>query len=231
MLIAGFWAGLVTGDDREEILALQESATDLRIRYEQVAAQRDRLRAERNALEARLAAQKAPAVCPRPFVSTAELVAEFTVDYPCGWHVALQPLTGDAHAERPGIHPTIAFFSRLPISLAPKPTPPGDIEVADWTDDAGDEQDALQPLAVWVEEERARFSTVKQDAVEAGPLPGVRLSGTLAIEEPTDAVVTLWEYTDRGGVRHVMRLFSLAPSPEVREAIDRMVRSFRPTPR
>lgn len=226
LFTAGILGGALLADDGTEVEAMQRSAGSLRARYEQTRAQRDKLRAERNQLEARLAAEKAPPVCPRPFVSTAELIGPYTVDYPCGWHVVEQPLDGGQ--DRPGLRPDVVLFSRLPISLGPRHGPAADLEMTDWTDDPSDEEDALQPVAAWVAEERARFRTVKEERIEAGPVPAVRLAGTYELEEPTDAVVILWEYADRSGTRHVVRVFSLAPSGEVRAALDRLVRSFQP---
>ena len=85
--------------------------------------ERNRLRAERDRLETRLAAQNAtPKACPSETLSTsdAHLIVNFAVDYPCAWNVLEDPLQKPSEAERAGLQLDQLFFSALPISKAPR---------------------------------------------------------------------------------------------------------------
>lgn len=217
--------GARVADDSGAVRSLKTTDLALRVRAAGLETERDRLRAERDQLEAQLAARRAPPVCPQASVSTDDLIPTFTVDYPCGWHVLYEPRPGAASQERPGLRAEITLISRLPISLAPRTGPAADIEIVDWTDDPSEGDDRLLPLQVWVAEEHARFSRAREERIEAGSLTAFRVSGTIDVEEPVEAVALLWEYkADR--IRHVVRVFVLSPSPRVHQALDRMIRSF-----
>lgn len=233
LLGAGVVAGVRSADESERIGRLEASASALASRAGLLQEERNRLRAERNTLEARLAAgDDPPAVCPQEFVSTAdgELLPSFSVDYRCGWSVLYDPRSQQSVEDRPGLRVEVVLFSRLPISLVPRTTPPADVEVGDWTDNPADAEDKLPPLEQWLEDERKRFAAApREDRVEVGGGGTAhRLSGTVEFAgEPTPVTVLLWEYEDAAsGARHILRAFAVAPSAETTEALDRLVRSF-----
>ncbi len=231
-------AGLLIGaervqDARDEAVSARASASAIASQAAALRADRDRLRAERNQLEARLAAEQAPAVCPQPYVSTGDATLDpiFMVDYPCGWHVLRDARPSDTKdPNKPGLRVEFTFFSRLPISLAPRTGPLADVELANWADDPGAEGDALPPLSQWLEEERARFQGApKESTFEGGASTEVhQLTGSQDIAgEPAPVIVLLWEFDDTlTGARHVVRVFAVAPGAKAREALDRMARSF-----
>src|SRR6266536_3358486 len=85
--IGGFAAGR---NGHDKIAVLERRSRTLRTNTAAIAAERDRIRAERDRLETRLAAQNAtPKACPPETLSTAQaqLFVRFSVDYPCGWSV------------------------------------------------------------------------------------------------------------------------------------------------
>lgn len=235
VLAAGAALGILVGEEGDRVGVLEREAAALREANAALQAERDRLRIERDEFEARLAAARAPAVCPQDEVSTADadLLATFEVLYPCGWHVVLR--AAERTPQREGLVADIVLFSRLPIALAPGPRPPADVELADWSDDAADERDALEPIARWLDDERETFAGVTSDEpVEVGDgIEGRRIAGTIRVGgEETDVIAVLWEYTDAlAGGRHVVRLVTISPSARVRSAVARMVRTFRPLPR
>lgn len=208
--------------------AVLAQATEKAARLE---AERNRLRQERNQLEARLAAGNGPQACPDEFVSTGTLLRLYSVDYPCAWHVLFDPTAPVTAEDRPGLRAEVLLVSGLPISLAPGGGPAGDLELVDWTDDPNDDQDALPPLTEWLDEERARFTTLQSDdQFEAGDgLTVHRLVGVQEIfDEPSTVHVLLWRYDDAiGGTRHIARAFALEPSARAATALERLARSFR----
>jgi len=227
----GVLAGLRAAEDGETVSSLSAEVDALRARVERVESERDRLRQERNQLEARLAAEEPPRVCPSEFLSTGTLLPLFAIDYPCGWHVLFDPASPTAGDERPGLQVEVVVVGRLPISLAPRDGPLGEFELLDWSDDPADQADALAPLADWVSEERARFSSIEQDErfEAAEGITVHRLTGVQPLfDEPVEVHTMFWEYTDSvAGARHVVRTFSLAPSARTVAALDRLARSFR----
>lgn len=227
--------GLFAGDRRarggQQLATARERIAVLEGRVARLEQERDRVRHERNLLEARLAAGEAPPVCPAEYVSTGALLPWFAVDLPCGWHALYDPTSPVGAEDRPGLHAEVLVLARLPISLAPRSGPVGDFELADWTDAADDDLDALPPLATWVEEERALFSAIQtDDRFEGGDGVTVhRLIGTqVLLDEPQTVHVLLWRYRDAlSRARHVVRAFALAPSPRAADAVERLARSFR----
>ncbi|HVL32256.1 MAG TPA: hypothetical protein VM600_01595 [Actinomycetota bacterium] len=232
-IAASFVGGMMFGHDEAEIAALERARTGATARAERLLLERQRLRSERDRLEARLAAQRAPAICPQQFVSTADsrLLPLFELEYPCGWHVLFDPRSSFSDEGRTGIRASIVLLSRLPISFAPRGGPPADIEVADWTDDPDTDGDDLPELTAWLDEERDRFTKRAEQRITAGGFNGHRLSGTIDnAGVPTDATVVLWEFPARDGTRHVVRVYSQAPSSEVLRALARLIASFRLRP-
>jgi hypothetical protein len=230
--------GLVLGagrvdEARRETASVRASASAVASQAAVVRGERNRLRAERNQLEARLAAGKVPALCPQPYVSTgtAGLDPLFAVDYPCGWHVLRDARPGDtADPNRPGLRVEVTFFSRLPISFAPKTGPLADIELQNWADDPASDGDELPTIDRWVSEEKALFAAgFKSTRFAGGSGIEVRqIAGTQTInEEPTPVSVLVWEFDDTlTGARHIVRVFSVASGDKTREALVRMARSF-----
>ena len=234
MMAAGIGAvlGLTASDDPDAIARLEASVAALDARAERAEGERARLRAERNRLETQLAAEEAPPVCPRPFVSTAEtgLMPFFSVEYPCGWHVLHDARAGADDDRTDARLITLSLFSQLPLSLSPRDGAIADIELADWTDDPGIEGDALGALPDWLADERARYAAEPaEERFEAGSGITVHhLAGAQEVFESTVEIdVLLWEYVDAfTGARHIVRMASAEPGARVRAALDRMARSF-----
>lgn len=233
----GVVAGTLAASNADELEALRVKAARLARERDRAAAQRDRLRAERDSLETRLAAEPTAAVCPLPSVRTSDtnLTPLYSVAYPCGWHVLWEPVrrTGEGSSEqgRPGLLVDFLFLSRLPIDRTPGSGSSADIEVADWHDDPGDEADALPAFEEWIAEERRAFTKPPGERFleTAAGQRALLLAGTISSpDKPVPARVYLWEYIDEAArVRHIMRAFTLDPSPQVRRVHQDVVRSFR----
>jgi hypothetical protein len=196
------------------------------------AAERDRVKADRDRLEASIAAQTAPPrVCPEDTVSTAsaQLLSGFTVEYPCGWHVLEDSLDPFGEGEHRGQMLDQLFFSALPISRAPREGPLTEITLDTWWDDPNVEGDALPPFSDWLANARKRFTSVTEAGVRtrAGARV-VRLTGSMTVfEEPRTAVLYVWEWTDRDGVRRISEAFALEPGLIVTRTLAALIRSFR----
>lgn len=219
--------------DPAALVRLEDQAADAAARADRLEGERDRVRAERNRLEARLAAGAPPPVCPTEFLPTAEgnLLPFFSVDYVCGWHVVYE---ARIEPERQGLKVELVLFSPLPIGLAASDGPIASVELADWTDDASDDVDQLPPLQDWLEEERARYDgEVDEETFEGGSGVTVhRLVGRQTLfDEPVEVHVLLWEFVDRvTDARHVVRAVAYEPGARARGALDRLARSFRVLP-
>lgn len=206
-------------------MALERSA-------QRLGADFDRIRAERDQLEARLAAEEEPAVCASPTLATgdANLTPFFTVDYPCGWHVLWEPLRRTAEKGREGLLVDSLFLGRLPINRTPGGGPLTDVELADWYDDPDNDTDQLPMLEEWLAEERATLSSIESERTfeTADGLPATQIRGTIdSFGKPFPVIVYVWEYEDRiNRDRHIVRVFSLDPPSEVREALHALVTSF-----
>ena len=185
-------------------------------------------------MEAQIAAQSAPPkVCPEETLSTAnaQLLARFTVDYPCGWHILEDPLQSFAAdtGERKGRMLDQLFLSALPISKAPRDGPLTEITLDTWYDDPNVEGDALPALSDWIATAKKRFSSVTETSAKtrAGLLV-TKLDGAMtAFDRAQPAVLYVWEWTDANGVRRISEAFALEPGPIVTRTIAAMVRSFR----
>ncbi len=198
------------------------------------AAERDRIKADRDRLEAQLAAQTAPPkVCPSETLSTAsaQLLSGFTVEYPCGWHVLEDPLrsfTPD-DGERHGRTLDQLFFSALPISKAPRDGPLAEITLDTWYDDPNAEGDALPPFAHWLAAARNRFTSWTGSTVKTRAGASIeRLTGSMTLfDQPQQALLYVWEWTDREGARRISEAFALEPGPIVTRTLAALIRSFR----
>lgn len=235
MLVAlgAFAAGVRAGDDASRVRSLERDRARHVQRAHRLQVQRDRLRAERDSLEARLAAARAPAICPQPFLSTGDthLIDAFDVVYPCGWSVLWQPEPPASEEERGGLRVGVLLLSRLPISLAPGGKPVADIELADWSDDTAIDGDALPAFDEWLAQERTTFASKKEERATAGSSAAVKLSGTISINDvSTPAIVVVWEFVTRDGRRHIARVFASSPGAEAQRALTRMLASFRVSP-
>lgn len=197
-----------------------------------VESERNRIRAERDRLEARLAAQSAtPKACPADTLSTsdAHLLASFAVDYPCGWNVLEEPLQTPSEPDRAGLQVDQLFFSALPISKAPREGPLTEITLGAWYDDPNKEGDALPTFDAWVADASGRFTQATRSSVGTrGGIVVTKLAGTMTLfDEPRPALLYVWEWTDREGVRKISEAFALDPSRAVTRTLEEMVRSFR----
>ena len=194
--------------------------------------ERNRLRAERDRLETRLAAENAtPKACPNETLSTfdAHLIVNFAVDYPCGWNVLEDPLQKPSEAERTGLELDQLFFSALPISKAPREGPLTEITLDSWSDDADKEGDALPTLDAWITKAEGRFTQVTRATLKTrAGLVVTKLSGSMTLfDEPRPALLYVWEWTDRDGVRKISEAFALDPSRALTKTLEELVRSFR----
>jgi hypothetical protein len=194
--------------------------------------ERNRLRAERDRLETRLAAQNAtPKACPSETLSTsdAHLIVNFAVDYPCGWSVLEEPLQAPADPERAGLKLDQLFFSALPISKAPREGPLTEITLDSWNDDPDSEGDALPTFDGWVTKAEDRFTQVTRTTLttRAGAVV-TKLAGSMTLfDEARPALLYVWEWTDTDGVRKISEAFALDPSPGLKRTLEDLVRSFR----
>jgi hypothetical protein len=197
-----------------------------------IESERDRIRAERDRLETRLAAQNTtPKACPSETLSTtdAHLVVGFAVDYPCGWSVLEEPMKTPAEPGRAGLELDQLFFSALPISKAPRDGPLTEITVDTWYDDPNTEGDALPAFDPWEKEAQRRFTQVSNTSLTTrSGLAVARLTGTMTLfDEPRKASLYVWEWTDAFGVRKISEAFALDPSPALTRTLEELVRSFR----
>ena len=232
---AGVAAGWALDDgarDRSAVLARRLG--DVSARASAAAAERDRIKADRDRLEAQIAAQSAPPkVCPQETISTAQaqLLARFTVEYPCGWHVLEDPLQSFAEdaGDRHGRMLDQIFFSVLPISRAPREGPLTDITLDTWYDDPNAEGDALPPFDDWLASAKRRFTSVAEATVRTRTGASiVRLSGSMTpFDRPQQAVLYVWEWTDGDGARRISEAFALEPGPILTRTLAALVRSFR----
>lgn len=226
---AGGWVigRSASGDD--PMLERRVSALSSSLR--RTAAERDRLRGERDRLEQQLAATGSPLPCPGEFLRSGDagLLAPFSVDYPCGWSVLEEPLQTPGDPSRKGLQVDNLFFNAAPISKAPREGPLTQIEIDAWYDDRNQEGDALPSAADWIAELKSRFGRVRQTTVrtEAG-IAVVRLAGTMVLlDEPVEATFYVWEFTDAQALRRIVEAYAFSPSPSIEAVLDRMVRSFR----
>ena len=231
---AGIAAGWATGGAaRDRAARLDRRVRALERAVSASAAERDRIKAERDRLEARLAAQTAPPkVCPEETLSTAkaQLLARFTVDYPCGWNVLEDPLQSfPQDPKRKGLMLDQLFLSALPISVAPREGPVSEITLDTWYDDPNVEGDALPAFADWLSTAKKRFTSVSETTVRtAAGLGVVRLQGSMTLfDEPRPALLYVWEWADPDGARRISEAFSLDPGPIVTRTLASLIRSFR----
>lgn len=227
--VAVGWA--IARSDRDRVSALERRLRGLESASAATAAERDRIKAERDRLEAQIAAANQPArACAKETVATAPelLLALFTVEYPCGWHLLEQPL--QSSSEPAGLQVDHLFLSGSPISLAPRDGPLTEITLSTWYDDPNAEPDALPTLEQWKTSARGRFREVSETSLTTSSgIPVAKLSGTMVpFDEPRPAVLYVWEFTDRNGVRRICEAFALDPGRTVSRTIEAMVRSFRP---
>jgi hypothetical protein len=231
MVAAGVGAltGITSADDAREVARLHAENESLTSRATRAETDEARLRAERNRLEAQIAAGAPPPVCPEPRVSSGDLFAYFTVEYPCGWSVVAHVGGMTDDASRAGMTADLSLFSQLPVSLA-REGPIADMELAEWSDDPAGGGEGLRTIDEWIAEERARFVSkpVERRFEIGGGITVTRLSGTEATAGQDHVVeVYLWEYVDAfTGARHVMRALAVDPGARARAALDRLVRSF-----
>jgi len=230
----GFFGGWIAGrSDHDRIGVLLRRIDALEGNSQAIEAERDRIKAERDRLEAQLAARNTSAKpCPRATLSTldAHLVEQFAVDYPCGWNVLEDPLQRPgADSQRQGLMLDAMFFSALPISKAPREGPLTEITVETWYDDPDAGGDALPSFDDWLAEAEKRFTKVTRSTVTTrGRLSVIKLQGTMTLfDEPRPALLYVWEWTDRDGVRRITEAFALDPSATVTKTIESLVRSFR----
>lgn len=233
---AGSVGFLARGSDGARVARLEASADTLRSERDRLARERDRIRAERDALEQRIAAERTPAACPKAFLRTsdADITPLFGVDYPCGWHVLWEPGQQTAEPGRQGLIVDALFVGRLPINRSPGAGTLTDIQLEDWSDDPSDTTDGLPALEAWLADERTQFESPPKEerARTADGLAVVRLTGPVATEDRTRSVtLDVWEYVDPGGRRHIVRVSSADPGPEVRGVLQRLVGSFRASSR
>jgi hypothetical protein len=226
---AGYGAGR-SGHGR--IAVLEQRVKRLERNASANESERNRLRAERDRLETRLAAQNAtPKACPSETLSTsdAHLIVSFAVDYPCGWSVLEEPLQAPAEPERAGLKLDQLFFSALPISKAPREGPLTEITLDTWNDDLDKEGDALPTFEEWVTKAEGRFTQVTKTTLKTRVgLVLTKLTGSMTLfDEPRPALLYLWEWTDPFGVRKISEAFALDPSPGLKRTLEELVRSFR----
>ena len=228
---AGGWAIGRSGHGR--IGTLETRVSRVEREASALTAERDRIKAERDRLEEQLAAGNAsPHACPNATLSTAQaqLVARFSVEYPCGWNVLEDPLqTPAADSPRKGLTLDGLFFSALPISRAPRDAPIAEITVDTWYDDANVSGDALPSFANWLSEAKGRFTSVTQTTVRtAAGMTVTKLSGSMTLfDQPRPALLYVWTWNDPDGVRKISEAFALDPGPAVTKTIGALVRSFR----
>ncbi len=227
----GGWTAGRSGIDRVAVLERRVHALELNASA--ISAERDRLKADRDRLETRLAAlDSPPGACPQATISTLEasLLAQYIVEYPCGWSVLEEPLQRpEDGSPRAGLMVDHLFFSAFPISKIPREGPLTEITVDGWYDDVSAEGEALPAFDAWAEEARGRFT----QTTEAGfrnrfGIPILKIDGSMtAFDEPKPALLYLWEHIDGEGARRIYEAFTLDPSRSVRTAIEALVRSFR----
>jgi len=228
--IGGFAAGR---NGHDKIAVLERRSRTLRTNAAAIAAERDRIRAERDRLETRLAAQNAtPKACPQETLSTAQaqLFVRFSVDYPCGWSVLEEPLqTPKDEPGREGLQLDTLFFSAAPISKAPREGPLTEISLDTWYDDPNANGDALPTFDSWLKESQKRFTQVSRSTLKTrAGLTVTKLAGTMTLfDEPRPAVLYVWEWVDPDGVRKISEAFALEPSSWVTKTLEEMVRSLR----
>jgi hypothetical protein len=233
-VLAGGGAGYVIGHaGHDRIAVLERRVRTLERNSSAIESERNRIRAERDRLEARLAAQNAtPKACPNETVSTADahLIVRFAVDYPCGWSVLEDPLQAPKGApEREGLMLDSIFFSALPISRAPREGPLTEVTLDSWYDDPNAEGDALPALEKWIESAENRFTDVQRSTLATlGGVVLTKLAGSMRLfDEPRQATLYVWEWTDPDGIRKISEAFALDPSRTLMKTLETLVRSFR----
>ncbi|MGH2784644.1 MAG: hypothetical protein ACRDJ1_05250 [Actinomycetota bacterium] len=230
---AAGYGGWRTGrEDLDRVASLERRVRSLESAASALTSEKDRLKADRDRLETLLAgADSPPAACPNATVSTlgAPLSAPFIVEYPCGWSVLEHPAqVPPAESPRYGLSVDHLFFSPFPISLQPSGGPLAEITLDAWYDEPAIEGD-LPPIADWLAEARARFTSPAEHGLKTGSgLPVVRLQGEIVVsDQARPALLYVWEHTDSDGVRRIYEAFALEPSRTVTTTIEAVVRSFR----
>jgi len=228
---AGTLVGVLAADDQAEVDRLFEQAQASARRVAGLETELRRTQAERNRLDAQLAAEDAPPVCPNAYVSSGDgvLFPTVTLDYPCGWHVVRNASMRVDHPDIQGITAEITWFSQLPIPLEPSAGLIADIEMSDWVGTGG-EDDPLPSLADWLDLERAAYTDPPSEARFEGPQDRTihRFVGPQTLlEQPVNVVVMVWSYLDPlTGLRHIVRAMTAEPTRIEREALEHLARSF-----